>query len=238
MAIPRPRKGLRWLFVQTQTYDILIAIFAAIVGFPSVVTYAAQGRRGIALAVALGTIGVLAITAVKQLVGLAAARRKESTHELDGCLYTLHAVLAPGPGCRLRLAIHVPVGDMLEQVTDYIGDTPRPGRVGQQYPANTGIIGKSVREKETFVARRVNDDYEAYVRELVTDWNYTERQARRINPGAMEWMAAPIYDPARDRVDAVLFLDVNQRGFFTAERQELVLAGLSGIALFVGRRYA
>jgi len=78
-----------------------------------------------------------------------------------------------------------------------------------------------------FVGRRVSDDYEAYVRELISDWNYTEERARKLNPGAMEWMALPIYDPERQRVEAVLFLDVNQRDFFTADRQELILAGLA-----------
>jgi len=39
-----------------------------------------------------------------------------------------------------------------------------------------GIIGKAYREKnaDAFVGRRVNDNYEAYVEELVRDWNYTK----------------------------------------------------------------
>jgi hypothetical protein len=78
-----------------------------------------------------------------------------------------------------------------------------------------------------------NDDYEAHVHELVSEWNYTERQARLLNPGAMEWMAVPLKESGR--VEAVV-LDVNQRDFFTAERQELVLAATRGIAVFIGRR--
>ena len=58
-------------------------------------------------------------------IGLAQARKRESTHELEGCLYTLHAVLVPD-SCKLRLAIHVPVGESLEQVSEYVGDTPKP----------------------------------------------------------------------------------------------------------------
>jgi hypothetical protein len=122
-------------------------------------------------------------------------------------------------------------------VTEYVGDTPKPGRVGRQFPANAGIIGKALREKDVFVARRVNDDYDAYVKELVTEWNYTEETARRLNPGAMAWMAVPFHDPARQKVDAVLFLEANKREFFTNERQELVLAAVSGMAIFVGQRY-
>ena len=238
MTIPRPARGVRWLFFQTASYDILIAVFASAIGFSSAENYYSQGRIRLALLTAVGVVGVVCFTLLKQLISLSAARAQASTHELEGCLYTLRAVLAPETGVRLRLAIHVPVGENFEQVTEYIGDTPKPGRVGRQFPINAGIIGKAYREKDVFVGRRVSDDYEAYVRELISDWNYTEERARRLNPGAMEWMALPVNDSERQRVEAVLFLDVNQRDFFTAERQELILAGLSGIAVFVGRRYA
>ena len=156
-------------------------------------------------------------------------------HELEGCLHTLYAVLSPSEGCRLRIAVHRPVDESLEQVTEYIGHRPKPGRIGRRFPANSGIIGKAYREREVFIAFRENDDYEAYVRELITDWNYTEERARRLNAGAMEWMAVPLIEG--DEVEAVLFLDVNQRGFFTSERQELVLAATRGIAVFIGKRY-
>ncbi len=127
---------------------------------------------------------------------------------------------------------------MLEQVTEYIGDKPKRGRIGRQYPANAGIIGKAYRERDVFVGRRVNDDYDAYIQELVKDWNYTEERARLLNPGAMEWMAVPFYDAERQRVDAVLYLDANERHFFSSERQEIVLSAVSGIAVFIGRRYS
>jgi hypothetical protein len=73
------------------------------------------------------------------------------------------------------------------------------------------------------------------------------RLSRKADPGplrrarnrrAMEWMAVPFYDTERQRVQAVLFLDANVRGFLTLERQELVLAVVRGIAVFIGKRYA
>ena len=236
MPIPRPPGGVRWLLAQTGTYDVLIGVFASAVGFSSAWIYASQGRHVLAFLVGSGTVGVLFFTLIKQAVGLGAARKKESTHELEGCLHTLHAVLVPGT-CRLRLAIHVPVGEMMEQVTEYIGDKPKPGRIGRQFPVNAGIIGRAFRERDVFIGRRVNDDYEAYIQELVRDWNYTEERARRLNPGAMAWMAVPFYDVDRQRVEAVLFADANSRDFFTADRQELILAAVRGIAVFVGKRY-
>ena len=122
---------------------MLIALSAAAIGFTSAVNYESQGRRLLAVLVGLGTVAVLAFSVIKHVVGLAQARKKDSTHELEGCLYTLHARCAPPSNCKLRLAIHVPVDDMLDQVTEYIGATPKPGRIGRQFPANAGIIGKA-----------------------------------------------------------------------------------------------
>ncbi len=65
----------------------------------------------------LGTIGVLTFAIVGRAMGLAEARNRDSVHELEGCLHTLHATLRPDP-CKLRLAVHVPVNDSLEQVTE------------------------------------------------------------------------------------------------------------------------
>jgi hypothetical protein len=240
MAIPRQKKGLRWLLAQTGTYDLLIAGFACVIGITSAVNYSAQGKQVAALLAGGGTIGVLVFTAVKQIVGLRAARHKESTHELEGCLFTLHAALDPTAGGepgRLRLAIHVPAGEMLEQVTEYIGDKSKPGRVGRRFPANSGIIGKAYRENEVFVGRRVNDDYGLYIKELVREWNFTEERARFLNPAVKAWMAVPFYDEVRNTVEAVLYLDSTDADFFDPVHQELILAAASGIAVFIGKRY-
>jgi hypothetical protein len=119
MAIPRPAKGVRWLFTQSASYDILIAVFASAIGFSSADNYYSQGRVRLAAAAGLGTIGVVCFTLVKQGLSLTAARTQTSTHELEGCLYTLRAILAPEGGVRLRVALHVPVGDTFEQITDH-----------------------------------------------------------------------------------------------------------------------
>jgi hypothetical protein len=236
MPIPGPPRGWRWALEQTSTYGILIAVFAPFIGVPSAVNYWNQQRHALAVLVSVGIMGVMAFTLIQHSVGLRAARKKDSMHELEGCLHTLHAVLAPPEGTRLRLAVHRPIAGSLEQVTEYIGAAPKPGRIGRRFPENAGIIGRAYREGETLVARRVNDDYEAYVRELIRDWNYTEARARLLNPGAMEWMAVPLIESGR--VEAVLYIDVNKREFLTPERQELVLAATRGIAVFLDRRYS
>jgi len=39
MKIPRPARGVRWLVLQTASYDILVAVFAAAIGFSSADNY-------------------------------------------------------------------------------------------------------------------------------------------------------------------------------------------------------
>jgi hypothetical protein len=239
--IPRSRSGLRWLFTQPQTYDVIVGVGASVIGVLSTLSYVGQQRYRSALAFGIATAAVLIASFAKHALGLAQARKKESTHELEGCLHTLYAVLDPGSGhppATLRLAIHVPVDDMLEQVTEYVGVPPKAGRRGRRYSANAGIIGKAYRENSVFVGRRANDDYEEYVNELIREWNYTSAQARHLNPGVMEWMAVPLFDSDKQRVAAVVYLDATKREFFTAARQELVLSAVNGIAVFVGKRYA
>jgi len=217
-----------------------MAGFTGVVGLTSAANYWLQQHPKLAVTVGGATVIVMALAVVKNIVTLKEASKKESMHELEGCLYTLHAVLdpaeVPDPG-RLRLAVHVPVDDMLEQVTEYVGDTPKPGRVGRQFPANAGIIGECYRTNTHLVAFRGGISYPEYVQELVNDWHYTPEQAKKLNPATMAWMAVPFRDPDRNRVDAVLYLDSQIAEFFTEARQELVLAAANGIAVFIGKRY-
>jgi hypothetical protein len=80
MAIPRQNNGLRWLFIQTGTYDLLIAVFAAVIGLTSAVNYAAQNKPMAALLVGAGTIGVLVFSAVKQMVAPRIGGRRQRTN--------------------------------------------------------------------------------------------------------------------------------------------------------------
>jgi len=44
MPIPRQPRGLRWVLTHTATYDILIAVFAAVIGLSSAWNYGALSR--------------------------------------------------------------------------------------------------------------------------------------------------------------------------------------------------
>lgn len=240
MGIPRGRKGIAWYFAQANTYDIGVAIFTAIVGLSSAANYADQGKQAIALLVGLATIGVFVFALIKNGVALVQSVKRDSPHELEGCLHTLHAALDPDAMATmglLRLAIHVPVADKLEQATEYIGATAKPGRVGRQFPNDAGIMGRAFQENTPYVGQRDSEDPEQYVQELVEVWNYSPQQAQLLNMNVRAWMAVPFYDTDYGRVAAVLYLDSTDREFFTASRQELVLAAVNGIAMFIGKRY-
>src|SRR5688500_7415662 len=130
MAIPRPRSGLWWLLSQASTYQILAALFASAIGIASAFNYWTQQRHGLAWLAGIGTALVVVFTVAGHGLALMAARKKDSLHELEGCLYTLHGMLLPPDSrCKVRLAVHLPLPneESFEQLTEYIGDDPKPG---------------------------------------------------------------------------------------------------------------
>lgn len=241
MAIPPLNRGIRWLFSETPTYDIGLALFTAIVGLSSSANYFLQGRDWLGWALALATLGALSLGVGKGIVGLRAAGKKTSLHDLEGCLYTLHAALTGGGAHdgNLRLTFHRPMnGDTeFEQLTDYIGDKPKSGRVGRKFPAKSGVIGRALLEKEPWYSFRETDDFEEGVKELVEEWDYDEWLARKLNPNVRAWMAVPFTNDRTKDVEAVMYLDSTDRGFFDSSRIQLITDAAIGIAYFIGKRY-
>lgn len=101
----------------------------------------------------------------------------------------------------------------------------------------SGIAGHVYRTRESFAAERFEEDYEGYVDELIREWHYIERDARKLNPATRAWMAVPLKAPSTSRIQGILYLDSTDRDFFTAARQRLVIDAAYGVALFVVRRY-
>lgn len=202
-----------------------------------------RGWITLIVAVVVTLLGIL-----KAVVSFSEHSRKKSTHELEGCLHTLHALLTESideneADPSLRLTIHKPIdkGQRLEQVVGYVGASrSRPGSVGRTFPAQSGVIGVAFREKKFVTANRSNDDYETYVRELKEKWGYIEDDARALNPSSKSWMAVPLVetDENETTVHGIVYLDSTDPDFFTPERQVYVNAACSGIARFVKRRYS
>jgi hypothetical protein len=122
----------------------------------------------------------------------------------------------------------------LEQLIPYLGDSG--GEVGRHFSVRSGIIGRAVREKAVLAATRTSDDYEAFVRELVVGWAFTDADARALRPDRKAWMAVPIFGTKRT-VIAVLFFDSSVADFFSAELQQVITNGSLGLTNFVEEAY-
>lgn len=162
---------------------------------------------------------------------------------LEGCLQTLHhALLASaeeGELPVLRLTIYRPVRASsvnLEQLLDYISNDPKRRKgAGRQFSQHCGIIGLAYRTGQTKVAFREVEDAEAYIQELVSEWNYSEDQARGLELRGKSFMAVPLAGDSG--IEAVLFIDSTKPDYFSKNRIDLIQNACSGIALFIGRTY-
>ena len=112
------------------------------------------------------------------------------------------------------------------------------GRQGRSFPAQSGVIVYALRCKEPIVAARKNDNYDAYVQELISTWHYTEADARRCNAGTKSWLAIPLLSVESDpEVVGIVFIDSNHENLFTDEIGEDCAAMCAGIARFIRKRY-
>jgi hypothetical protein len=189
-----------------------------------------------------GAIVQCLLGAGKALAVYRRGQKRTELHDLSGCLHTLHAIMisdwkrATPPG--LRLTIHVQInGDQIQQVLDYVGDERVKGTAGRIFSAQSGITGRTFREKAVFVASRRNAAYEPYVSELVSDWNYSEEAARKLNPATMSWLAIPLTNEKTQKVEGVVYADATERGFFTKRRITMAALASAGIGVFVSKRY-
>ena len=244
MTIPVRESWLRTVAQTSQVYDVLIALTALAAGTTGVTSLLAAGRRGAAWLAAGCAVATCALTVARAGATWSKQARRESLHELRGCLMTLHALLVetdrPEEEARtgLRLTVHVPSRDNREllQVLDYVGDARGGRTAGRRLPIHCGIAGHVYRTGDAYHARREDGDYEDYVRDLVTQWAYTETQARKVDPASMSWMAVPL--GTGKRMEGILYLDARDPDFFTEGRQDLILRAAVGVARYVAERYA
>ncbi len=121
-----------------------------------------------------------------------------------------------------------------EQLLSYVGGQGKgPGR---RFSVRSGIVGKSVRERNPIRASRQNDDYEQFVDELVSEWSYTREDAQALSHDRRAWMAVPILGTESDVV-AVVFLDSYDRELFNEDVTQLIISMCGGVARYVDERY-
>jgi hypothetical protein len=168
-----------------------------------------------------------------------------NTHEgLAGASRVLHASVLkqanlPQKSGELRVTVHRVVPPLespkhYEQLIPYIGGNG--GEAFRLFPIHTGITGRVAREQGALVYSRQNDDYDAYLKELVAHWGYTEAEARKLQQDRKAWMAVPIFS-AEQVVLAVVYLDSSTKDVFTSEIKQLVIDSCGGFAAHITERY-
>jgi hypothetical protein len=242
MAIPLPKSRLQRIWARPSTYDIGGLCAGIIASAGSAFRFFLDGRNDWGFALSGGAVLQAIFGALKWRAALRDEVARDSTEDLVGCLHTLAAVLLydvpDGDDPKLRLTIHVPTGDgRLLQICDYVGDQRVPKTAHRTFPVQSGITGKAFREREVITGSRENDDYESYIKELVSKWNYTEADARKTDPATKAWLAIPLVRDDNRTVDGVLYLDSTDRDFFIDTRRLVAMHAAVWIAVFVGRRY-
>lgn len=173
--------------------------------------------------------------------------QQTSYEGLQGALYVLysnvfkHLEYDDNDSERLRVTIHRvayddgkegPTG--LEQMLPYVGG--KGGGEGRKFDIYPGIIGYVARNRTLRVASRVGEDHPAFVGSLMTDWFYTEEQAKSVSADRKAWMAVPILNK-ESKVLAVVYLDSTEREAFNEPVIDLVIYGCMGIAAYISKRY-
>jgi hypothetical protein len=137
---------------------------------------------------------------------------------------------------KLRVTFHKVLrdGQQLEQLLDYVGGNS-DGR-GRRFNIRSGICGKAARENKVLSASRNNNDYSSYIEELVSVWGYTPEEARKLSITSNSWLAVPIKYKGTE-VTGVVYLDSNEKDFFTDPIKEQVVWACGGLAVFIDERY-
>lgn len=122
----------------------------------------------------------------------------------------------------------------LEQLLPFVGGTGGPAR--RTFSIRSGAIGMAARSRTPVTARRKSTEHPDFVKELVADWGYTEKEARSITADRQAWMAVPIFS-GLGAVSAVVSLDSSVPGFFTTAVKRTVGNACGGIAAYIAEVY-
>jgi hypothetical protein len=123
---------------------------------------------------------------------------------------TLHRTLVIGPDA------------WLQQVTDYMGTSKRPGSKGRTFPFNHGTIGLAAVHRKIARTRQMHagesdptyrESSQKDMKELKLD-----EYAQKMNEDVRSVLAVPMLDDKREHAIAVLFADSTKAEIFTFER--------------------
>ncbi|HEX8393933.1 MAG TPA: hypothetical protein VF665_16440 [Longimicrobium sp.] len=198
-----------------------------------------------------GAAWLLVGSAIKVMNATAQDRERKRVADYDGLSAALRVLYATvrqvakvdsEDGDVVRLTIHRVVppkkgkapGETLEQLLPYFCRSG--GGAGRTFSIHTGIIGKAARERAILTATRGASHYDAFIRELVREYAFTEADALRLRADRHAWMAVPILATDGNTM-AVVYLDSSDRDFFSAEVQAVVAAGCAGVTSYIHEAY-
>ena len=223
---------------------IIAAIIVVMINYPD------PAKRYIVW-VSLSAVIWLVISSVLRVLHARHQDNKEvslkSYEGLFGAMHVLYAMLSKhlqydvGDSGKLRITMHrvkyelggdAPIG--LQQMLPYIGGSG--GKAGRDFSINPGIIGHVARSGEVRVASRVGD-HAAFVKDLVSNWFYTEAEAKTLTADRKTWMAVPVLG-ANKKVLVVIYLDSAEQDAFSQTVIELVVNGCIGIAAYISEHYS
>jgi hypothetical protein len=243
MLLPQPESRLRRMLRSPVSYGSAQTLFTAVAGGGAAFGLQLAGLEPWALVAGLCAAAATIAGIVRAVLEVRREARKDTVHELEGCLETLLSILNP-PGdveydAGLRATLHVAVdrGKSFMQVVDYVGDDRMPNTAGRKFRATAGLAGRVLLTGSAYAASRAVPNHEAYVKELIEEWGYTEAEARSRDMSAMSWVALPLEHA--DRIEGLLYLDSTRPDFFDDPGRQTQLFGAAvGIAKFAARRYS
>ena len=239
MPIPTTERWFTPLIRESYSYDIAIATLTASLSiYKAVEPDATKGREW-------AVIGLSAATAILSVAKTVAAykkrKRDRTTHELEGCLHTLHAMLIQDQPkeIRLRVTIYAPKDEgNLEQVVNYVGEDSERITSGRSFSNKCGAIGVAYRTKEPHKIHRQEADWTRHQAILMKEVGYSKADAEGLNPSIYSCLAIPLVgNEDNSAVRAVVFLDSTGRDFFDDSKTSLACCACGGIARFVRKRY-
>lgn len=173
---------------------------------------------------------------------------EQRSHDgLRAALKVLHAVVNDALAQKspedpaLRATFHrvvPPLSDpqQLEQIVPYVGGTGDGD--GRSFSIRAGITGCAVRQKTVLIMDRQGQSDEEYKQELISEWHYTEVDARKMTMDRFSAIAVPVTNQTGEQVLGVIYIDAKRKNCFSSEDvQKLVIAASSGITQYVGVRY-
>lgn len=239
MPIPKHESWWQIILRESIVYDVGIAIGSGAVAAGKALEQKLPNEPRLGWMFWCAVI-VSLLSVAKTIAAFVAKKKQQSVHELEGCLHAMQGFLVAAGGEGVRVTIHVPIenGQKLEQLFDYVGCEPN-NRAGRTFAAQSGVVGRALREKETIAAARKSDIYADYIRELINEYHFTQRDAEQCNPGVYSFLAIPLFKDGgtSSEVEGVVFADSTKKDFFTDQIAKTCIGMSTGIARFIKQRY-